>query len=232
MADVTRQCTADGCERKRQARGLCGTHYSVWQRSQPGYQRKRNDRTVDITCERCGKVVAILAYHAKAQRYCSLVCAQNKGKATDLVLYVAPPRPSAIPVIGKGLWTSGQCRICSAWFISEHFDVTCSPECMKVRKREQSREHEHRRRARKRNAYVAPVYRRRVYELDGYRCHLCGKRCDKTKVVPHPMAPTIDHVIPLAAGGTHEPANCRTACFQCNASKGDRGGGEQLALLG
>jgi len=88
------------------------------------------------------------------------------------------------------------------------------------------------RRAVKRNAFVAKVYRKKVFELDGYRCHLCNKMCDKTKAVPHPRAPTVDHVIPLAAGGTHEPSNCRTACFMCNSVKGDRGGGEQLALIG
>ena len=47
----------------------------------------------------------------------------------------------------------------------------------------------------------------------------------------HPLSPTIDHVIPLSKGGTHEPGNCRLACFRCNAIKSDGGGGEQFAFV-
>ena len=90
-----------------------------------------------------------------------------------------------------------------------------------------------RRRARKRNAYVADVNRMDVFESDGWRCHLCGKRIRRDMVVPHPLAATVDHVIPLAAGGTHEPSNCRAAHYLCNSTKGDRFavGGEQMLLM-
>jgi len=63
------------------------------------------------------------------------------------------------------------------------------------------------------------------------RCHICNKAVKRDAVVPHPLAPTIDHVIPLAVGGTHEPLNCRCAHYICNARKGHRGG-EQLLLIG
>jgi 5-methylcytosine-specific restriction endonuclease McrA len=53
----------------------------------------------------------------------------------------------------------------------------------------------------------------------------------KTASVPHPMAPTIDHIVPLSKGGTHEPINCRTAHFLCNSTKGDRLAGDQLILF-
>lgn len=50
---------------------------------------------------------------------------------------------------------------------------------------------------------------------------------------PHPFAPTIDHVIPLDAGGMHEPSNVQTAHYRCNSikSNGVLGQGEQLRLL-
>jgi len=52
--------------------------------------------------------------------------------------------------------------------------------------------------------------------------------------VPHPLAPTIDHLIPLADGGSDSPANVATAHFLCNSTKGERhgGGGDQLTLIG
>lgn len=140
------------------------------------------------------------------------------------VCAMASPAP-----LGGGR-VNGKCRVCDTWFTSEHSDITCSKTCQTMHKREVRRDLEQRRRARKRNAFVANVYRLRVFEADGYRCHICHRKTDATKAVPHPRAPTLDHVIPLAKGGTHEPMNCRTACFQCNATKSDRGGGEQFAL--
>lgn len=47
-------------------------------------------------------------------------------------------------------------------------------------------------------------------ELYGYRCAYCG--CER--------ATEIDHMIPLARGGTAFPSNIVPACRSCNASKG------------
>jgi hypothetical protein len=88
-----------------------------------------------------------------------------------------------------------------------------------------------RRRAALLGAFVEDVDRTAVFLADGYRCHLCGKMTDKSKGSKHPLAPTIDHVIPLSVGGKHERSNCRTAHFSCNSAKRNRGGGEQMLLL-
>jgi len=241
-------CTVDGCDSKHQALGLCATHYSQLQRERNG--GKRYDRKVEIACEYCGGPRMVNAQHADVQRYCSLSCSsranqsglthdefmqrqrrrnrdrhrRNKERARMRELKRVTQPPAA--------WKSVQCCVCTQWFISKQFDMTCSDECNIARLLEVRRKQRGRRRARERNAYVADVQPSRVFELDGYRCHLCNKKCDATKVVPHPRAPTVDHVIPLSNGGTHEPANCRTACFICNSTKGSRGGGEQLALIG
>ena len=224
------ECSTDGCDRPVLGRGLCATHYSYWHRSQKKYT---------VICEACG---ATSTAGRDGQRYCSLRCvARAKADAAAEVQrrrrlpvrYTGPRHhaPLTIHVKTRNRLTSGQCRVCEQWFVSQHFDVTCSAECRTIRNAERRRTDRERRRATKRNAYRADVHRAKVYASDGYRCHLCGKKTDPTKSVPHPKAPTIDHVIPLAAGGTHEPDNCRTACFLCNATKGDRGGGEQLLLL-
>ncbi len=44
----------------------------------------------------------------------------------------------------------------------------------------------------------------------GARCHLCGRL----------GADTLDHIVPLAAGGANEPGNWAPAHRSCNASKG------------
>lgn len=76
------------------------------------------------------------------------------------------------------------------------------------------------RRARVRNANRAAVRRWEIFERDALQCYLCGDHMDAELRVPHPKAPTLDHIVPLSRGGTHEPSNIATACFQCNVYKG------------
>ena len=74
-----------------------------------------------------------------------------------------------------------------------------------------------------------------IHERDGWRCHIC---CRKVRhdwsVWAHPRNPTLDHIVPLSEPGSpgHVRSNVATACYGCNTSKGNRGGGEQLALVG
>ena len=234
----TKVCNQVGCERTIQARGLCGTHYSYWHRAQKQYA---------ITCGHCGLTAKVGRPGAK---YCSLHCSslaalksarpmrvaqmrEARQARSQLVPYMGPRHAVISPAHMRGhiTWRTGQCKVCATWFTTWNTDVTCSAECQRRNQADVKRACKDRRRARKRNAYVADVSPRKVFEADGYRCHICRRKTDPTKAAPHPKAPTVDHVIPLARHGTHEPRNCRTACFRCNAAKGDRGGGEQLLLM-
>lgn len=51
-----------------------------------------------------------------------------------------------------------------------------------------------------------------VYARDGLRCVHCG--------ATDPL--TIDHIIPIVAGGTDDLENLQTLCGPCNYRKGDR----------
>lgn len=62
-------------------------------------------------------------------------------------------------------------------------------------------------RARKRDAWVEDVDRSAVLERDGWRCGICGKRIPKHAKYPDPESASIDHVVPLSKGGTHEMKN-------------------------
>ncbi len=183
-------------------------------------------------CEWCGAWFE--STHSET-RCCSQPCAQWKLRHEPSMcraLATIPPKPAQVAAVSTARrLTSGQCRVCRAWFVSIHAHVVCSTACQSIKDRERRHQGAARRRARKRGAYRADVRRTRVFEGDGYRCHLCGKKCRKGAKVPQPKAPTIDHVVPLNVGGTHEPVNCRTACFLCNATKRDQGGGEQLLLI-
>ncbi len=66
---------------------------------------------------------------------------------------------------------------------------------------------------------------------DRYRCCLCSKRVAMTKRVPHPRAPTIDHVVPWSISHDDTRANVQLAHFLCNCRK-HTGGTQQLAMFG
>jgi 5-methylcytosine-specific restriction endonuclease McrA len=57
--------------------------------------------------------------------------------------------------------------------------------------------------------------RRAVARRDGWKCHYCKKPLPKA-------AATLDHVVPLALGGSWRIENLRLACRHCNRMKADK----------
>lgn len=51
-----------------------------------------------------------------------------------------------------------------------------------------------------------------VLRRDNHTCYYCGAKAPETKI-------TVDHVIPVALGGTDEPSNLVAACGDCNGGK-------------
>lgn len=51
-----------------------------------------------------------------------------------------------------------------------------------------------------------------VMRRDGFSCRYCGARAPETNLV-------IDHVIPVALGGSDDPQNLVSACNDCNSGK-------------
>lgn len=68
---------------------------------------------------------------------------------------------------------------------------------------------------------VDKVDKKRVFERDYYKCQICLGPCKREWILGDPASPTLDHVIPLAKGGAHSYANCRTAHAICNSMKSD-----------
>lgn len=76
------------------------------------------------------------------------------------------------------------------------------------------------RRARLAGAQVIELFDRLdVFERDGWTCYLCRLATDPHASPFSPTSPTVDHVVPLSAGGVHAMANARTACLGCNSAK-------------
>jgi 5-methylcytosine-specific restriction endonuclease McrA len=70
------------------------------------------------------------------------------------------------------------------------------------------------RRTRRARDPIRAQMRFRVLQRDGFRCRYCGHSGSAPGVVLH-----VDHVVPLAAGGTSTEDNLVTACEECNLGK-------------
>ncbi len=77
----------------------------------------------------------------------------------------------------------------------------------------------HRLRARKYGVEAVHVQPRDIFERDGWRCHICGRFVRRYGPSDHPMAATLDHIIPISEGGTHTPDNIKTAHRCCNTRR-------------
>jgi 5-methylcytosine-specific restriction endonuclease McrA len=54
-----------------------------------------------------------------------------------------------------------------------------------------------------------------IFKRDHYRCQICGSYASDDLTLE------VDHKIPVAKGGTNEPENLWTLCFDCNRGKSD-----------
>ena len=125
--------------------------------------------------------------------------------------------------------TAGRCSQCGEpkWSKRARLCANCRDE----RKRAKRHRISHERRAAKYGVDAERFSPLEVFQRDKWRCHLCGKKVPRTATAPDPRAPSLDHVVPLALGGTHTRANVALAHLGCNIAKGTRPAGEQLALV-
>lgn len=214
-------CSEGGCGRPRMYKTLCATHGSALGRQATGRRYRYDERE-------CGFCRSVFQTANRGTLFCSLSCAQRSragySYSTEIVLWDPPVAKVKEPKAPRrsewwDVLVSGPCHRCGVNFTARAatggpVPAYCSDRCLK-------REMNSLRRVREREAFVAPVARHRIFERDGWRCQLCGDAVERDAVVPHPLAPTIDHVLPLAVGGKHEPANVQCAHFLCNSQKSD-----------
>jgi hypothetical protein len=163
------------------------------------------------SCAHCG------TSHTTARvRYCSDSCAQAASRARNLARY------------GKTVNDADRCGGCGE---RVPFKRKRCDKCKERAAREAKRRKRRAEKARRRGVVHEKYTLAEIAQRDRRTCQLCRRRVAMTKPVPHPKAPTIDHVLPIAAGGQDVRANVQLAHFQCNWMKSD-GGTQQLALVG
>lgn len=161
-------------------------------------------------CDRCQ--ILLNRRDAKYCKECRVMVNREQAAVSYYKRYPINPKP---------------CRMCGVMFtpvvgVSARRTVGfCSTKCRKINNKKYHKNGKSARKAKLKMVESCRYSRDAIFERDGWQCHLCGKPVDRRAVVPDPMAPTIDHVIPLALSGPDTPRNVRCAHFLCNSNKGD-----------
>lgn len=211
-------------------------------KSKPGYKPPgfAGYRPPSRDCAACGR-----EFHPAQNK--SRFCGADECRRWSLITITSVPVPDGHPSRStpipsdhpsrrerKPRFAGAACAYCGTSFVMdrEQFHSMdhrhCSARCAKRNSRARR---DYRRRT---NGAWTPgeVRRYAIFERDGYRCHLCGKRTKPDADYLDPRSPTLDHIVPLSLGGTHTRENVATACRSCNSRKSNRGTGDQLALIG
>lgn len=196
-------------------------------------------------CDWCGGSFRAAGDHRNpdgVQRYCSNECRYGSGhgkwasrqqrdeamRAGALERLVRAldrrlARLSAPPFRMTGPWW-GPCVACLTPIVHRHGKHRMCESCAREGERQARRAVKRRRRLRVKEAR-APYRDVDIFQRDGYRCHfrdtdqcvMPRARCkpDADRMLDD-WAPTIDHLVPIAAGGSDTPTNVACAHRRCN----------------
>ena len=213
------QCTHCGetFQRLQPSALYCGTRCKVaaWRAANPdGTARHRATELAKLASrpkpQRTPRQKADPATHHARAAEAERLRALARHRLAARVLVCPDCGAAYCPLYGAKPGPAGRCSLCAA-------------DRARAVKRAGKRRHgsTHRQRARRAGVAYEPVDLLAVLERDHWRCQLCGIDTPRTlRGTTEPRAPEIDHVIPLAAGGSHTAANCQCACRGCNVRKG------------
>lgn len=172
-----------------------------------------------LTCRECGRPMWKVA------------TSLPQGEARCRPCRRARPTPRLNRKEARRIRSRGFCARCAVWFEATGQHVRfCSLACANADRgridatlRQQIRNR--RKRVRRLLSYIG--------ERDGWRCGICGSPVKRGPfAASDPLCAVVDHVVPVAEGGSDDPANLRLSHMICNARRGTRGGCEQLTLVG
>ena len=173
-------------------------------------------------CWVCGKSFEYERRSKKPRTLCSRVCGRR--------------------VHGR-LPVSQACKTCGALFRprkthsgrpepQQYCSLSCRPQVVAPKhqiyesKAERDRHSGIIRRARKRATTVEWFRHGTIFRRDGFICGICGE----ATVADDPLLkPSLDHVVPIAAGGTHTRDNVQCSHWICNQRKSWKGYGKARA---
>jgi hypothetical protein len=191
-----RQCSAAPCEGDLYAKGFCSRHYAAMKYRSSEYATGRY-----APCATCGEPCAggrgSLEPGVRRHRACG-------GTRRPGPVKPKPPRPCVR--CGKDCGDRPRVKFC----------VPCGVARTAERYRDKCR----RRRATVRGLPSEPCTTEEIAARDDFTCGICSLPVDMTLKAPDFGSPSIDHKIPIVAGGADTKANVQLAHLNCNARKG------------
>lgn len=237
-----KQCQEVECQRPHYARGLCKMHYKRTARvaTEParclicsldferpkagrpkvycspecrrlGWTQNRPDRSIPGRVKRDGKMV---------YPYCLIffpLCATCGERFTARAAH-------AKHCSDKCRYRASAPQTCRSCGREREAWATLCTECRRAARRIARSA----RRARVRQTQVEAIDPREIFARDGWRCGICRAKVTRTLAYPHPRSASLDHVLPLAKGGTHTRENVQCAHLECNLAKRDSVEGQAL----
>lgn len=117
--------------------------------------------------------------------------------------------------------TLRKCKFCGVERLMSAVQITCgAAECRLARNAERMKKYNKSRRARRMMLPYETIDPAKIFERDGWVCHICEKPVDETLKFPDALSPSIDHVVPLSLGGHHVMENVKCSHLRCNLQKG------------
>lgn len=120
------------------------------------------------------------------------------------------------------------CSRLSVRAINQVHKLSCH-DCQLERRRDHWRHKNRQRRLARKGATAVRYTLTKIGDRDGWKCHICGKKVDVNLSGMANAGPTIDHLVPVSAGGSDDEWNVALAHRICNLSRG-AGGMVQLRL--
>lgn len=193
------------------------------------------DRARHGTCSECGKTVQVTRTSAPPDRRRCRECQRANPRRTPQRRTIPAPRVCDLceeSYVPKPCHRPGQ-RFCSKSCTTAWANGARPPYVRVAEGDYGSRKIARNRvRLRVRAETYDGITNAQIFERDRWRCGICRKRIGKMLKWPHPRSASVDHVIPLSQGGDDTAANKRAAHLACNCGRMNRGGGEQLAMIG
>lgn len=248
IAMIKSTCKIDECESPVEARGWCGRHYKRWQNTGSA-ERPCKTCGQEITgfgpSTYCSEECRPECSFSDCKRPCdgaSDLCVIHRG---GVYKYGRLPTYE---------WAKERkCIVCGDIAHEKGYRKTCSGKCKQLLSRnggvpplmikqcvkctgfiDLTITGKSGRKKRADTKFCEPCKKSRVLphqmsvtelaDRDGTQCGICSTNVDMTLVFPNTMRASVDHIQPVACGGTNDPENLQLAHLHCNFIKSSRDG--------
>lgn len=187
------RCSIDSCTRPERKRGWCSNHYAAWRAHGDPEAPAKTRWSADRLCVVCGASGDSPWWEQGRRKWCSARCLQ--------------------------LWRTHKGNvpefiICATCGIRVPLNVPVGDRSR--RRSDTAFCDQHARHAR------STITAAEIAAEDGAWCRLCGEDVDLSVASPDRRAPSVDHIVPRALGGSDDRSNLQLAHRGCNSSKRHR----------